>query len=528
MVPPVRQLMFIVTSNEPPSIGAPSRSKTLEKFMVLSHVQRNRRLRESKKKAEEWTKHASLMTIGGDDSDDADASDAVGITDVLDNFSAHLSTRPRSRTKDPNQVALSQFYPTSNSSDPFHSTVAGSVANIHTLLQQAVEAPAITFLTEAFAPYAVASQRPSMRHSAIVNERLQRCVFDPAVMYSTLAYASGLMATALGVIISGQPPEYFLGLALRAVRQRFANPNHRTDVWSLLCIYCLAVTQHWNCSPELWTRCPRDYVEKLKTPEESHSFKTHITTLVQLVDDAGGWDNFDPYLLESVVLAEKYRFILGNRRPSLMMTWDPGAFPPGMEDHHNESFPRLGTELLRVTVCLELHTVIEDIVNYIRIAYDAWRNESTMNEALESWLYMRFQALVYCLMSLDGLPAGDKCIQLATLTFTHIALENYGAQVCARVVARNLRDSMICLSSQDEPPTSGVRFWCLCTGAMLMEPSAERDWFLAELAAEPNVASLDEEMLRTRLEPYLYVREKQTTQLAKVVSCLKVASAEQY
>lgn len=417
---------------------------------------------------------------------------------------------------------LPQVYPTNNASDPFHSTVAGSDASTHAMLHYAFASfTKETFLAECFAPRSVASRRTYMRHSHIIQQRLERCVEDKMLMYSTLAYGCSALAWTKGKLAADRSPEYFIGHALQAVRVRLSQPDHTSDTWLILSIYALAITELWNGIPEMWTKFPARYTSATKTVRRClDASRTHLHALLLLVEGAGGWQNVEPYVMESSILAAKYLARNELTTPVVPLTWDPGPMPPMKRDELQlqkyDNLSDLGKNLTQSSTNLKLQQILRDIIKYTRTAHSAWLADADLTLELESWLFLRLQALSYRLLSLDWLEGVDNCIRIATLVYLFHGIEYDGGQLSALTTLRHLRSALVDATFWNTSFDRELLFWCLCTGAMTSQPSHERDWFVDRLApcfGDMLPRDATEQALIDRLTPYLFLTSKQGSQL---------------
>ncbi|UKZ74492.1 hypothetical protein TrVFT333_002161 [Trichoderma virens FT-333] len=285
-----------------------SRSKASERAAILSHVQNNRRKHEAEAshRSKPWSKF--VTTLSTSDDSKGSETDAVELKFVA--FVEGAKPRKQWEKKDIQSLSTA-LTPSYNSSDPFHCTIANMDAGTHAILHITFShASRANFLAESFAPsYMLLHQLPT-RHDAMFQLRLKRCVEDEKLMYSTLAYGSSLLGWMMGRFDSSKQPEYFLGKALRAVQNYLAVPGYKVDDWLLLSMYALAVTEMWNGLPVMWKRSPQRHAMVSKLG--SHGFaacRMHLKALIQIVNNAGGWEQFDPYILDSVVLADRYMAI---------------------------------------------------------------------------------------------------------------------------------------------------------------------------------------------------------------------------
>jgi hypothetical protein len=432
-------------------------------------------------------------------------------------------------------VSLSTLCPTNNSSDPFHSTIASFEPGVYQLLHFTFHSLANrTFLSEAFAPSAIIRTRKIIRHEASMRKRLSECVGDAALMYSTLAYSASLCGWVGGSISSRAPPEYFVGKALAAVRLRLQQvPQEESfDRWLLMSLYSLAATEFWSSIPLLWSNCPERF-EAMKTRAEHGSsmqgVRIHLNALVRLVNTHGGWGNMDPYLLESSILVAKFIALSERGTPAIEMSWDPGPNPPLEVVQSSTStsycnppwFPQaMGRGFCNAAINPSLLGVILDIAAYIETALLCWSNDTFVTEEAESWLFRRLQALVYRLLSLNNLDRKlDECVRLATLVFLLNNTEHRGPQISARLLLPYLQNSLL---EADSIP-HGLRFWCMCTGALVARSSSpERNWYLnmASECAEAMDLELTAKVLECRLGEFLYIRSRQQAGLNELIEKL--------
>lgn len=531
-----------------------------EKSRILSHVQNRRRKNEAKRKrnARAESQHVESHVD----------------TDTQPN----PETCNEKKDKEyPHIASISTYHPSHNSSDPFYSTVAGQDIGCHAMLHLTFSQGAkTTFLSEAFAPPSMYGFLPNMpmRHDRVMQARLRRCIQDPLLMYATLAYGSSCLAWMFGVFEPSRPPEYFLVKAISLARKRVANlkcwsdkktsspPPRQSESeseeekeekqWLALSIYSLAITESWNDMSLLWTRCPprQALALTLASPSQADNFsvaaaETHLRALVKFVSCNGGWEAFDPYLLESVVLATKYKSLWAMERPVLKLGWEPGAVPPvpvpvsvplSGAATANGTETKLGLELgkhlLRLPLLEELKTIIADIAEYTRIARAAWSSftfpphphphpsssplwnctprpfnpgSSSQSEGqspsqnliesspLQNWLFLRLQSFSHRLMHLPSalLSPFDEAIRIVVLCFLLTATNIHGPAIMAETMASRIKlalaKSQFWGSDCDGDGgrslwTPTLRFWCLCIGAIAAGRTTEREWFLDRIS----------------------------------------------
>lgn len=511
-----------------PSSSTPISQSAAERSRVLQFVQTQRRRRENKKVAEKWMKYSSSMLLD------------QPTTAATSSFKPPSSgTRSSKRVDASAIIGTHTAVPTTNTTTPAAAAAPASTHQIEisnrdpffsALVGFATVTPKDTFLAEAFAPLPVVTARPFVRHSAILAEKRRRFAKDPALFYSALAYASSSLAWSAGILDNDRPPEYFFDLALRSVRERFSDPDRQElDTWALLSAYCLATVQSWNEVPDFWSLCPAEYVARTKGKGAPNASPTmHLAALLDMVHRAGGWSRFDPYILESCILADKYGAMRENRPPLLgPLSWDPGAVPPRIIEARRAtvgSLPKLGEDLLKIPMSPSMLTAVEQTVSYLRIAEDAWEHDANVSVDMESWLFLRLQAIINRLLALGGLRGQDECIRIATLLFLHNAITEHSAQIAAQALAGELRRALSSSSFSHASLDQGLRFWCLCTGAMTAYRSPARDWFLNMLKSYCHDVELTQNVFSDRLEPFLFLPARQANKLEDMIKNLSSSS----
>ncbi|KAH6628833.1 hypothetical protein F5144DRAFT_580272 [Chaetomium tenue] len=537
-------LLFI---NKTQSFNTLTHSKAGERSRILSHVQNRRRKDEARKKL------GARMARPGPPSS---LSSAIASSEFrLPRQTQQPGSDNDDRTKSEsgqngngvsggNRPSLVLFYPTDNSSDPFYSTVAGRDAGSHAMLQLSFgEGVKVTFLAEAFAPTNMFPPSTSMRHDSVIQHRLQRCIEDDLLMYATLAYGSSCVAWMFGILDDERPPEYFIGKAVRQAQVRLASLQGNTKAgrvvdkqWFALSIYALAITEIWNHMPELWARCPRRQALAMRMGNPSQeTSRTHLRALVHFVQEAGGWGVFDPYVLESSLLADKYLALWEMTPPIIPLTFDPGPLPETLRKAltrlyaDNSALNRLGQNFLNHPYLdATLRFILADVADYVRIARGAWA-ELSLISSLQPWLFLRLQALFYRLLLLDNLPPVDEAVRLTALTFLLATTQYHGARLSAESKPWRIRSAMLNARYWDNDGfTDGLRFWCLATAAMsTKEPTKE--WFLdriVELVYGDGVRSYDGTSLHVdadraeSLDGYLFLPDVQDKHLSALLNHL--------
>ncbi|KAM0446021.1 hypothetical protein ACHAPV_004729 [Trichoderma viride] len=526
-----------------------SRSKAGERSAILSHVQNKRRRHEAKATQSLKPWDGFTTTISASDVSDISKTVEVKLRFVDDDVTGRSIkiSADKQKTQKHREVAvkrLSPAYasskslsktmqPSFNASDPFHCTVANLDAGTHAILHITFShASRINFLAESFAPPEKLLQHLPMRHDRMFQLRLKRCVEDEKLIYSTLAYGSSLLGWTMGRFHSGKQPEYFLDKALRAVRVYLSIPGYIVDDWLLISMYGLAITEMWNCVPSMWRQLPERHAMASKQgPRGFSACRMHLKTLLQVVEYAGGWDKFDPYVLDSVILADKFMAITSRKPPIIPVAWDPGPLPSESleefgitEEELLVILPRLGTGFHLESLSEELNNILQDLIAYCRIANAAW-SYSSIRPDMEGWLFRRSQAISHRLLlyALDqNAKHTERCISLASLTFILTSIPARGPQMSAQDVTSHLFD----LLQEDQflaekaSMSDGLWFWLLFMGCVVSEPSTHRLWFLERMADYCNKEELIESSFSEKLEPYFFLPSRQGARIPAVIEYL--------
>ncbi|KAH8664471.1 hypothetical protein BX600DRAFT_512502 [Xylariales sp. PMI_506] len=512
-----------------------------EKSQIMSYVQHNRRRREKREKPYSAAVSCTASMLSQSSSAPPARKKKAGGTasSTLRDLRENASAYPGIAT---------QVYPANNSSDPFRCTVAGAMdAGLHFFLRYASSHGAkVTFLAEAFAPSTVVSRRASTRHRGIVTARMRRCVEDEALMFSTLAYSSSLLAWTTGANDHRLwSPEYFVGKALPAVRQRMAQQQERwreegggggmakvPDTGLLLSIYSLAITELWNCNPQLWTMCPERQAKLLRA-DRSVAYlasRAHLSALFSIVNAAGGWGAVDPYIMESTILADKCMAFQEMTAPMISADWAPDPFPESIRKlvgiGEVVGVSHAGSALLQGPICDDVKRLIREVFEYFHIAEFLWARED-VPEDVEQWLFLRLHALFHELLSLTNLVSIDNFVRLGILIALLLCTQHRGAQLAGKEVVKAVRKALCGgHSTTTTTPTTaaswnvagdfadGLRFWLLYTAAMVDAESEDGMWCSGQLVAyygkKLQLSTAD--ILARELETYVFFpgRERQS------------------
>lgn len=248
-----------------------------------------------------------------------------------------------------------------------------------------------------------------------------------------------------------------------------------------------------------------------------------MKAVFHLAERAGGWSRIHPYVVESVVLADKYAALTYGTPPAMhpsvfdpgpAITWSQGG-PCTITD---DSFSTMGQGLSRASLSAPLLCAAEDVIEYVRTAHVCWLKCDALLAEIESWLFLRLQSLIYRLTLLRDLQPLEDCVRLTVLVFLLHNTEYHGSKVSARTLVGPLHAALVAASLVPKGFRDPLLFWCLCTGAMTL-PSVEQKWFKDTVVC--NLSMLPEqteEELEKALQPYIFLPDRQRTQLRALLT----------
>ncbi|XWW97249.1 hypothetical protein V2A60_005231 [Cordyceps javanica] len=543
MEPAPKTFLFV---NKTQSSRVLSRAEGAERIHVQSHSQQARRSRESTAAVaahQPWTVTTHVVNSqSGAASRKAKARSIQARSSDEHCFPMMASSQAtgshrRQVARMLGNQALTQC-PSRNGSDPFNCTIAGSdISHYHHVVMGFVagQSTKTTFFAEAFAPGGMQRRSLPMRHDAALANRLRGCIQDKALMYSTLAYGANLLGWMGGVSDAFKPAEHFTAQAIQAVRRRIVspptsstNPRSESDSQLALSIYSLAISELWKVMPLMRNRSAGTNASpwSMQPKQLAPTSRMHLQALLELVNNSGGWGAFDPYVLESAILVDKYLACWEWTTPLIAISSLPAEYNLPIADF-DPTTVALGRKLLAMNLNPQVTNSIQEIVRYVYLAKQAWAL-APLPFDVQSSLFFQLQRLMYELLCYTGLEPVDNCVRVAALVFLQANMLYRGAHICAATLASQLRPALMLARFWEDTFDPGLRFWCLTSALLLTEPSPDDDWFRTMLPGyldeiSQSSSSLDD--ARTCLEEYLYLDERQGGQLADVVGRISRTTA---
>ncbi|MCJ1449813.1 hypothetical protein MMC28_000141 [Mycoblastus sanguinarius] len=386
--------------------------------------------------------------------------------------------------------------------DPFYCTSTALDAKDQRLLYY----PFTSFIETTFNAESLSGMTSStmFRHREAIVERLRHCVVDKLTMYSTLAYCASCMRWAIGEEERERPPEFYVLEAIKALKIRLKKAD-TVDTWLILSIYALAVSEMWAQNYDAAT---------------AHLKMTH-----HLVTQFGGLTKLDPYLMESILLCDKYVAIGKFEAPIFPPDWEPGSLPAQKMLKIQIEVEPLLSELAQGFFDLDKHIlgpemlqVLDDIRVCAQVSQQIGTQEST-DPSDQRWLFLRHQAIFCRLLSLPTSSKTQECCRVALIVWLLKITVYFGAQRWSKRLLPALKAAILRLDIVGEWCHLVLMFWMTTLGAMTAEYTDERDWFLKRTmkAARSLGINPDKEPFRRILKRFLFLKCEDGLQFFRMV-----------
>lgn len=506
-----------------------SRSESGESFRILSHV-RNQQHRDAPGR-EPWKRFAGVLSTTDDD--DRDTSGHV--TSSAARTKAVIQKR---RTPIPDVAASipSSQYSTIKSNEAFYALTSGlndprsSLGSFHTsigglevadcwhLIGNSVgtDISRITFCAESLEPPTTLARRNSYRHDDARTRRLKACVDNDLLLYSSIAHGSASLAWKVGNVDDDRS-RYWLGRTLEVLRARLKDPTAPVSNDIVLSVFTLALTALWNAIPHLWSKDPHTVINS-----QFDTCVIHLRAMLALVERAGGWDKFDPYILEGMLLVDKYTALARLSRPLIAPTFDPGDEALRVASAQvpaEDAIPNMASGFAELQIEPELTAILQDVGQFYHAAAGIWKSAVSIKPHQESLLYRRFQALHYHLLLFEPKTWTSQLVRLTSLVvMCNITMYTAGG-VYAGILLRHLQKAMMQFISDHEKMDLEVWLWCLCTGATARLSMKDKSWYVDRFLANVIKMRLPLEVsaIQRFMTKYLYIPSVQEPELQAVI-----------
>ena len=395
--------------------------------------------------------------------------------------------------------------------DPFYCTCTALDAKDQRLLFY----PFTSFVETTFGAEALSwtTSPTRFRHREAVVERLRRCVADELTMYSTLAYCASCIRWAVGKKERERPPEYYVLKAIEVLKTRLEKADV-VDTWLILSIYALTASEMWA--------------------EDYGAATVHLKMTRHLVTQFGGLTKLDPYLMEGILLCDKYVAIGRFETPIFSLDWEPGSLPAQEMLKIKVDVDQSLSDLAQGFFDLDeqiLGPKLLQIIDEIRIcALVSQQRESRgiVDSSDQHWLFLRHQANCCHLLSLKAISETQECCRFALIVWLLKITGYFGAQRWSKRLLPNLKSAILRLESTRERCPLALMFWMTSLGAMTAEYTDERDWFLkrtvkaaGSLGMEP-----DKEPFRSKLRKFLFLKCEDGLQFFRMVRAARELQEE--
>lgn len=390
--------------------------------------------------------------------------------------------------------------------DPFYCTSTALDAKEQRLLYY----PFTKFIETTFNAESLSGMTSSkmFRHREAIIGRLRRCVVDNLTMYSTLAYSASCMRWAIGEKERERPPELYVLRAIEALKIRLETAEV-VDTWLILSIYALAVSEMWAQNYEAAT--------------------AHLKMTRHLVIQFGGLTKLDPYLMESILLCDKYVATGKSEAPIFTLDWEPGSLPAQKMLKIQTEVEPLLSDLAQGFFDLEKHIlgpgmlqVIDDI-HVCAQASQHFGTQETIDPFDQHWLFLRHQAIFCRLLSIPTRTEIQECCRIALIVWLLKITLYFGAQRWSKRLLPGLKAAILRLENAGEWCPLVLMFWMTSLGAMTAEYTDERDWFLDRTmkAARSLRMKPDKEPFRRVLKKFLFLKCEDGLQFFRMVRAVR-------
>ena len=373
--------------------------------------------------------------------------------------------------------------------DPFYCTKKALDAKDQRLLYY----PFTSFIETTFNAESLSwmTSSTSFRHREAVVERLRRCVDDELTLFSTLAYCASCMRWAVGETERERPPEFYVLKAINALKLRLEQADV-VDKWLILSIYALAVSEMWA----------QNYEAAI----------AHLKMVRHLVTQLGGLIKLSPYLMESILLCDKYVAISRFEAPIFSLDWEPESLPaqelPKIQSEVDASLSEMAQGFFDLQTHLlgpKMLHIIDNIRVCVQVSHQRMRDNVDASD--QHWLFLRHQAIFCRLLSLQTSSETQECCRVALIVWLLKITVYFGAQRWSKHLLPHLKAAILRLDNAGEWCPSMLMFWMTSLGAMTAEYTDERNWFLKRTVKAARSLGIDfeKEPVRCILRKFLFL-----------------------
>ena len=388
--------------------------------------------------------------------------------------------------------------------DPFDSAPIAIDEQTYQLLQYPLSSFVVTtFAAEALGSLLEPARRTPFRHKDAIIRKLQRCIEDGLVMYAALANSASCIRWAVGHQDRDRAPEFYMLRTIERLKQRLTWAP-AADLWSITCMHDMSLSDLWSKDAEAAT--------------------AHMEMIRYSLERVGGFAVLDAYMVESLVLTDKYLALTRLRPPILPSSWDPGpmssAQTAAIDQLMGLELQGIGRAFLRAPLSdvLEprLGSILRDLIICIKAVYCLDAVAITEHE-----LFLRHQALMYRLLCLETTDAVSESSRIGLIIWLLKITSALEAERAAKNLLPHLRQCLACIAGDEY--ILCLALWLATVGARVAEFMEERVWFVEKAASLGEAIGLapDKDAYRLFLRQYFYLTCEEGLQFKRMVLVIR-------
>ena len=399
------------------------------------------------------------------------------------------------------------------------------------------------------------------RHNDAVIRKLRRCSEDDMLMYAALANSASCIRWAVGEELDGALPEHFMLKTISRLKLRLSEDQKVCsgilDEWCIMCVHDMSVADLWS--------------------EDLEAAAAHMRMIAHTLNEFGGLVTLEPYLLENLLLADKYLALRRGCAPILPFPWIllANAPPPSAavspsavmqesgDDDEHVRLSRMGIAFFGMTpntlptssdsdftgttdlLDESMLWLLQDTITCIKEVHGL---ASILDPHTEHFLFLRHQSLAYRLLLLQTHDVLNEVMRLGLLMWllkiaSSLQAERAAKNLLPRLkvaledLATNEDVTMACLNDyQQEIHSAGgnqqtnhvlaMALWATTVGARVAEFMDEREWFVHHAAGLGRRIGLapDKEAYARFLRDFFYLECEEGLQFKRMVLVIRQCS----
>ena len=489
-----------------------SHSQPGERFFIHSHVHgRQHKIKKASQQSSPVSAKSSPKSPT-EETGNSKIQQKVGITSGVDEDADSRRDPYKSswlETCSQPQIILPFDEIGSNAIDPFYCSAAPVDAKGQRLLGFTFKSGFLerSFKAEAMASDSQIGAPTSFRHIGGVEDRLRLCVVDESVMLTTLAYCSSALNWSTGWSDKDTPKEVYIVKGIGNLRQRLAAMDH-VDNGLMLSVYALAVCDLWA--------------------ENYNAAASHLQMIRHLSGLIGGLNNTTSYIMEGILLVDKYVAMHFFAPPILQGEWCPTRLPADklhfirlqMGSASNKMAQGF-LELSDKELGIEMKGIVRDFILFIEVIEYA-RSITIADAEEQQWLFLQNQSLGDRLLSASPSSIMEECCRIAVMMWLLKNIKYFGSQRWSKRLAPRLRHAVSQADGQTARSEPKLFFWVIIVGAMVSLGTEDEDWYLqrAMLLSHALGIKFENNTIQSICESFLFLLDE-TNQLNQIVAAVQ-------